>query len=101
MRPNTRAGWWSVTSMLLSLLLLIAVVMAMNMPYNLPFPAPRMEALIAALAAATLAGVGTVCGAIALIQKDRGKLVVVSEALGIMFFLAIFIALAFPVFLWR
>lgn len=100
MRPGTRAGWWSVTSMLISVLLLSAVVLAMNMPYNLPFPAPRMEALIAALLAATFAGVGTVCGAIALLQKDRGKLVIIAEAIGILFFLAIFLALAFPGLLW-
>jgi hypothetical protein len=86
--------------MLIALLLLLSVVMAMNMPYNLPFPAPRMEALLAALLAATFAGIGTVCGAIALIQKDRGKLLIISEALGITFFLAIFLALAFPGLLW-
>lgn len=100
MKPSTRAGWWSVTSMLISALLISAVVMAMNMPYNLPFPAPRMEALIASLIAATFAGVGTICGAIALLQKDRGKSVIIAEALGILFFLAIFLALAFPGILW-
>ncbi|MBP1919395.1 hypothetical protein [Youngiibacter multivorans] len=100
MKPYTRAGWWSVITMLIAALLLIGVAIAMNMPYNLSFPAPRMGALLAALAAALFAGIGTFCGAIALLQKDRSKSVLVSEALGILFFLAVFLALAFPGILW-
>jgi archaellum biogenesis protein FlaJ (TadC family) len=95
-KPSTHAGWWSVIAMLIASILIIVVIIAMNMPYNLSFPAPRMGALIVALAAALFACAGTVCGAIALLQKDRGTLVFVSEALGILFFSAVFIALAFP-----
>ncbi|MBW8381224.1 MAG: hypothetical protein K0M69_01715 [Youngiibacter sp.] len=96
MKPATRAGWWSAVSMLFAAILLIGVTIAINIPYNLSFPAPRLGALLAALIATVFAGAGTICGAIALLQKDRGILVFVSEAIGILFFSAVFIALAFP-----
>jgi hypothetical protein len=100
MKPSTHFGLWSVIAMLIASILIIGVIIAMNIPYNLSFPAPRMGALIAALAAALFACAGTVCGAIALLQKDRGTLVFVSEALGILFLLAVFLALSFPGILW-